>query len=124
VSALRALILAALAAYPCACSRTSPNNPSGSPTEQPDRLTCYGYKGFETPAIDQLARDGVRFERIIAPAPDSGGGAPPPDRVDRATLERLRSLGYLSVSQRKTAPVDFAKLPGSQGQDRNLQFPL
>jgi len=56
--------------------------------------------------LDRKARDYHRRS-----TPDSGGGAPPPDRVDRATLERLRSLGYLSVSQRKTAPVDFAKLP-------------
>ncbi|MCK4663312.1 MAG: sulfatase [Bacteroidales bacterium] len=29
---------------------------------RPDHLSCYGYKKINTPAIDQVAREGVRFE--------------------------------------------------------------
>jgi len=32
---------------------------------RPDRLSCYGYKRISTPAIDQVAKEGVRFETCI-----------------------------------------------------------
>jgi len=38
-------------------------------TLRSDHLPAYGYTGVETPAIDQLARDGVRFDRVYSPAP-------------------------------------------------------
>jgi len=54
----------------------------GAPREQPtnvllitldtvraDRLGAYGYQGSQTPAIDRLAAEGIRFEHAIAPAP-------------------------------------------------------
>lgn len=34
-----------------------------------DWLGCYGYEKAETPNVDQLAREGVRFERAFIPAP-------------------------------------------------------
>jgi arylsulfatase A-like enzyme len=37
-------------------------------TLRPDRLSCYGYQGHRTPAIDGLARRGVRFERVQSAA--------------------------------------------------------
>jgi arylsulfatase A-like enzyme len=36
---------------------------------RPDHLSCYGYRGIQTPAIDSLAREGVRFERAVVQAP-------------------------------------------------------
>jgi arylsulfatase A-like enzyme/tetratricopeptide (TPR) repeat protein len=38
-------------------------------TLRADRLGCYGARGAHTPTIDGLARDGVRFETVISPAP-------------------------------------------------------
>src|SRR5690242_17076077 len=38
-------------------------------TTRADRLGCYGYKGAVTPALDQLAAEGVVFERAYTPAP-------------------------------------------------------
>ncbi len=38
-------------------------------TLRPDRLGCYGATTIETPAIDALARDGVRFEHAFTPVP-------------------------------------------------------
>jgi arylsulfatase A-like enzyme/Tfp pilus assembly protein PilF len=38
-------------------------------TTRPDRLGAYGDPSHATPTFDQLARDGVLFERAIAPAP-------------------------------------------------------
>src|SRR5688572_7573412 len=38
-------------------------------TTRADRLGCYGYSKAMTPAIDQLAQEGVLFERAYSPAP-------------------------------------------------------
>jgi arylsulfatase A-like enzyme/Flp pilus assembly protein TadD len=38
-------------------------------TLRPDHLHCYGYDGIETPTIDSLAADGVRFEQAYTPIP-------------------------------------------------------
>ncbi len=36
---------------------------------RPDALGCYGGKGVETPHLDRLAREGVRFECVISASP-------------------------------------------------------
>lgn len=38
-------------------------------TLRPDRLGCYGYKAIQTPNIDQLATEGIRFKTVVAQAP-------------------------------------------------------
>ena len=38
-------------------------------TLRSDHLGAYGYKNIRTPVIDELARNGVRFETVISPAP-------------------------------------------------------
>lgn len=38
-------------------------------TLRPDRLGCYGATEVETPAIDRLAREGIRFESAFSPVP-------------------------------------------------------
>ena len=40
-------------------------------TLRADRLPAYGYKNVRTPAIDELARDGVVFERAYSHAPQT-----------------------------------------------------
>ena len=38
-------------------------------TLRADRLGVYGYARAETPHIDRLAREGIRFEQVISPMP-------------------------------------------------------
>src|SRR5689334_2573215 len=38
-------------------------------TVRADHLACYGYGRIETPAIDALAREGLRFEHAYAQVP-------------------------------------------------------
>jgi arylsulfatase A-like enzyme/Tfp pilus assembly protein PilF len=38
-------------------------------TTRADHLGCYGYKNIETPTLDRLAAEGVRFEKVYAAAP-------------------------------------------------------
>src|SRR5277367_575429 len=38
-------------------------------TLRADHLHCYGYASIETPALDSLAADGVRFEQAFTPSP-------------------------------------------------------
>src|SRR5829696_758904 len=66
-SLLRAAVLAAVALLPAASLRAAdtPRLPNVVIVFTDDQgygdLGCYGAKGFETPNIDRLARDGVRF---------------------------------------------------------------
>jgi len=68
------MIAAALAVLPLSCSRTPKAPPSSVilitvDTLRADRLGCYGNTQVETPAMDALARDGVRFTRAVAQVP-------------------------------------------------------
>ncbi len=38
-------------------------------TTRADRLGCYGYAAAETPVMDRLAAEGVRFDQAISPVP-------------------------------------------------------
>lgn len=38
-------------------------------TLRSDHVGCYGYERIQTPAMDQLARDGIRFEQAFTPSP-------------------------------------------------------
>ncbi len=38
-------------------------------TLRPDHLSCYGYKPIQTPNIDRLASEGVRFRTVVSQAP-------------------------------------------------------
>ncbi len=82
-------------------------------TLRADRLRCYGYKKIETPNIDRLARDGIRFDQAIAECPvtlpshcsiltgtypiyhgvrDNSGYRLPPEQITLA--EVLKQQGY------------------------------
>jgi choline-sulfatase len=38
-------------------------------TLRADHVHCYGYKAGQTPALDQLAKDGIRFTQAFTPSP-------------------------------------------------------
>ena len=38
-------------------------------TLRADHVHCYGYKDIQTPALDRLARDGIRFAQAFTPSP-------------------------------------------------------
>jgi choline-sulfatase len=72
----RALTLAALLLGACAGRpRTDAPAPSvvliSIDTLRADRLPAYGYKPGSTPALDRLAREGVLFEDVFSPAPQT-----------------------------------------------------
>jgi len=61
--------------------RAAPSEQAAIPNKKPDvilitidtlradRLGCYGYKEIETPSLDALARDGIRFTQAVAECP-------------------------------------------------------
>src|SRR5262249_20884537 len=82
-------------------------------TVRADRLGAYGYPGAEPPALDRLAREGLRFDQAVSAAPltlpshatlfsgltpphhglrNNGAGRFPDDRATLATL--LSARGY------------------------------
>jgi arylsulfatase A-like enzyme/Tfp pilus assembly protein PilF len=86
-------------------------------TLRADHLECYGYRGVKTPAINQLAADGVRFTEDISQAPltlpshcsiltgmwpastgvrDQTGFTLPPDRPRLAGM--LQSAGFQTAA--------------------------
>src|SRR3984957_913861 len=38
-------------------------------TLRADHVHCYGYENIQTPALDGLARDGIRFAQAFTPSP-------------------------------------------------------
>ncbi|MHC4944329.1 MAG: sulfatase-like hydrolase/transferase [Planctomycetota bacterium] len=68
-----ALLAAALPWLMAACSEGSRSKPNvlliTLDTTRADHIGCYGRKPGLTPAIDGLAKRGVRFARCVAPAP-------------------------------------------------------
>ena len=74
-------------------------------TLRADRVSCYGYPRQLTPALDELAARGTRFERAYAPSPWTVPsaralftGRPPEDYEAGPTLaEQLRREGFLTA---------------------------
>lgn len=58
-------------------SAQSPKRPASQPdiflvtidTLRADHIHCYGYGSIQTPALDNLAKDGVRFAQAFTPSP-------------------------------------------------------
>jgi choline-sulfatase len=74
-------VLRALAVF-SACFLSTLNAAASSPAKTPpdvflitidtlraDHVHCYGYESIQTPALDGLARDGVRFTNAFTPSP-------------------------------------------------------
>src|SRR5207237_10803368 len=38
-------------------------------TLRADHVHCYGYQAIQTPALDSLAKDGIRFTQAFTPSP-------------------------------------------------------
>ncbi len=58
----------------CGCGAASKGRPENViliivDTLRYDHLGCYGYAGNNTPSIDRLAREGIRFEEAVSQAP-------------------------------------------------------
>jgi choline-sulfatase len=74
-SRTRALAALAALALGTACGAREPARPRPHvllitiDTLRADRLGCYGRQAAETPAIDGLAREGLRFEQAYTPVP-------------------------------------------------------
>ena len=49
-------------------------------TLRADHVHCYGYENIETPALDGLAKDGVRFTQAFTPSPITNTSLPCPYR--------------------------------------------
>lgn len=62
-------LLAASLAVGCRVPEAPPIILISIDTLRSDHLPCYGYRGVETPAIDSLCRDAIRFERAYSHAP-------------------------------------------------------
>jgi len=86
-------------------------------TLRADHLGCYGHKSIRTPVLDNLAREGVRFERAFSPVPltlpahcsvmtgtypsyhgirDNSGFVLPPEQTTLA--ETLKDSGYQTAA--------------------------
>lgn len=75
----RILLLAAVIGVAMGCRHTQSNTVSRDPkanvlfltmdTTRADHIGAYGYKQIETPNLDALARDGVRFSQAISSIP-------------------------------------------------------
>lgn len=70
------LIFAAVFVQIAACAQASPSPPSRPDvflitidTLRADHVGCYGYKNVETPTLDSLAADGVRFTHAYTHSP-------------------------------------------------------
>ena len=75
--ALGVLILCALATGSVAANDLPHPKPTSRPdvylitidTLRADHVHCYGYNRIQTPALDALAKDGVRFANAFTPSP-------------------------------------------------------
>jgi len=80
---------------------------------RPDHLSCYGYKKIDTPAIDQIAKEGVKFETCISSAdftpiamgsvitgkyPNKHGMRDPYSHITGPSIANiLREVGYITA---------------------------
>ena len=107
-------------------------------TLRSDHVGCYGYRSIETPGLDQLAKDGVRFAQAFTPSPITNsshasiltGLLPSSHGVSdfgvrlsaaQATLaELLRSRGYRTAAFIGAVILDSKAL--APGLDRGFDF--
>lgn len=144
--ALGVLIICALASGCVAASDVAQTKSTGRPdvylitidTLRADHVHCYGYNPIKTPALDALAKDGVRFVNAFTPSPitntshtsiltgllpTSHGvtdfGRPLP--ADHATVaELLKQNGYSTAAFIGSVVLDSRTL--APGLDRGFDY--
>lgn len=80
-------------------------------------LACYGSEFHETPAIDRLAEQGLRFTQAYAPSPVCT-----PSRAALLTGKHPARLGITIWSEgAQTPPIDRPMLPGRSAPNLPLQ---
>ena len=107
-------------------------------TLRADHVHCYGYQRIETPALDGLARDGIRFANAFTPSPITNSshvsiltGLLPsihgvtdfgiPLRPDHATAaQMLKARGYRTAAFIGSVVLDSNAL--APGLDRGFDF--
>ena len=107
-------------------------------TLRSDHVACYGYQRIETPSLDQLAKDGVRFDQAFTPSPITNSshasiltGLLPsshgvsdfgvPLAAEHVTLpELLRKQGYRTAAFIGAVILDSKSL--APGFDRGFDF--
>jgi choline-sulfatase len=107
-------------------------------TLRSDHVHCYGYEGIQTPALDQLARQGIRFTHAFTPSPITNAshasiltGLLPsshgvsdfgvPLAADHSTLaEVLHRQGYRTAAFIGSVILDSKTL--APGFDRGFEF--
>jgi len=107
-------------------------------TLRADHVHCYGYDGVQTPALDALAKDGVRFSQTFTPSPitntshttiltgllPSSHGvtdfAVPLAASHRTWAELLKDRGYVTAAFIGAVILDSRSL--APGLDRGFDF--
>ena len=134
-------ILLAVPAFAQQPSRSKPSKPDiilvTIDTLRADHVHCYGDAGAQTPALDQLARDGVLFTQAFTPSPLTNvshttiltGLLPishgvtnfgvPLDRMHPTLAELLKAQGYQTAAFIGAVVLDNSLAPGL---DRGFDF--
>ena len=75
-------------------------------TTRADRLGCYGYTRAETPVLDALAADGIRFDDAVSPVPITlpahatiFTGLAPPNHGARNNGEYVLTAKHLTLAE-------------------------
>lgn len=95
-------------------------------TVRADRVGCYGYKQARTPNLDSLARQGVLFRTVVAPAPltlpshcSILTGTYPPAHGVRDNVGYTLSAGHTTLAEiMKSRGYDTAAFVGAYVLDR------
>src|ERR1700752_1632187 len=107
-------------------------------TLRADHVHCYGYKGIRTPALDQLAEQGIRFTQAFTPSPITNSshtsimtgllpsshgvsdfGVPLP-AIHPTLAALLAKLGYRTAAFVDAVILDSRSL--APGLDRGFEF--
>jgi arylsulfatase A-like enzyme/cytochrome c-type biogenesis protein CcmH/NrfG len=107
-------------------------------TLRADHILCYGYEHIKTPALDSLARDGIRFAQAFTPSPITNTShtsiltgllpsthgvtdfAVPLAAQNKTLAEELKSRGYVTAAFIGSVILDSKDF--APGLDRGFDF--